>query len=61
MRAPSRKTDKQLGEGVKPPKDARRRAKHPFITGALKHIATITKNARRYHVYRVAREANEVY
>jgi len=35
--------------------------KHPFKTGALKHIATITKNARRYHVYRLAREADEVY
>jgi hypothetical protein len=35
--------------------------KHPFKTGALKHIATITKNARRYHVYKVAREADEVY
>jgi hypothetical protein len=35
--------------------------RHPFKTGALKHIATITKNARRYHVYRLAREADEVY
>jgi len=61
VRTPSRKTDKPLGEGVKPPKDARRRAKHPFTIGALRHIATITRNVRRYHVYRVAREADEVY
>jgi hypothetical protein len=35
--------------------------KHPFTIGALRHIATITRNARRYHVYRLAREADEVY
>ncbi len=35
--------------------------KHPFTTRALRHIATITRNARRYHVYRLAREADEVY
>ena len=35
--------------------------RHPFKAGALKHIATITKNARRYHVYKVAREADEAY
>jgi hypothetical protein len=35
--------------------------KHPFTIGALRHIAAITRNARRYHVYRLAREADEAY
>jgi hypothetical protein len=34
---------------------------HPFVTGAPRNIATITKNEGRYHVYKVAREADEVY
>ena len=59
---PSGKTDKPLGRGSLSLLGMRGGGhNHSFVTGALRHIATITKNARRYHVYKVAREADEVY
>jgi len=60
MCASERRSDKPLGGGVEPGMRGGGH-KHPFTTGALRHIARITKNARRYHVYRVAREAGEAY